>query len=82
MEKTTHEKGVLMKESPSERFRRVAEIRTKRLLKEIELLSNLSNKNHYNFSEQEIEKIFSTLEISLKEARYRFAFKRSKEFNL
>lgn len=45
-----------------ERFKRVAEARTKKILQLIENLSKLSNKYVYEYSEEDIEKIFSAIQ--------------------
>ena len=50
----------------AERFKRVAEGRTNRIIDQIRLLGNCSNKSNYEYSEEDIKKIFSAIESELK----------------
>lgn len=52
----------------------LAENRVEKLVKQIELIGNLSNKNAYDFSEDDVLKIFARLEADLKIAKNRFRF--------
>ena len=56
-----------------ERFARLAEARTKKAIKTIRLIGNLSNRTNYTYTETEIEKIFRALSSELKAARKRFS---------
>ena len=47
------------------RFVRLATSRTTDVLKRIQVLSNCSNRSAYEYTEEEINKIFSILEISI-----------------
>ncbi len=69
-------------ETRAERFRRVAENRTNEILKKLSLLGNCSNKSSYEYTEQEVSRIFSAIEKELKQARARFTFNRRKVFKL
>ncbi len=69
------------RETPSDKFKRIAKNRTKRVLREIELLGNCSNRNHYRYTDDEVKKIFDAVEMQIKEARNRFIFKRSRNFD-
>ena len=69
-------------ETRQARFRRIAPKRVKRVLRELELLGNTSNINHYRFSQEEVDKIFNAIEQQLKETRFRFLIKRSRGFEL
>ncbi|MGJ4900728.1 hypothetical protein ACQR10_20850 [Bradyrhizobium sp. HKCCYLRH2060] len=62
-------------ESPNQRFRRLAEKRVVRAIKDIRLISNLSNRNNYDYSQEEIDKIFRVLDRELKLARNKFESK-------
>lgn len=55
-----------------ENFKRIAESRTNKILAMVELLGNLSNTSFYEFNEEEIEKIFSTIQESLNNQRNKF----------
>lgn len=71
-------------ESKSERFKRLAEKRTRKILNEIRVLSNLSNKGLYEYTPEQLRKIFGTLRDSLTnaEARFKGEQKRGIEFKL
>ena len=55
-----------------ERFVRLAENRTNRIIEQLRLLGNCSNKNNYSYTEDDIKKIFLTLENELKKAKNKF----------
>lgn len=59
-------------ETKHERFRRVASHRTNEILDRIRRLENCSNKQIYEYEEEEVQKIFRTLESRLKEAKSQF----------
>lgn len=59
-------------ESKRDRFVRLAEARTNKIIDLIKLLGNCSNTGAYDYTQQDIEKIFSAIEAELKEARKRF----------
>jgi hypothetical protein len=73
-----------MHEDKQAKFRRLAKQRGDRILKDMRLLGNLSNKNNYTYSEAEVKKLFATLEEELKYARSRFHknFSRHREIDL
>ncbi len=55
-----------------ERFVRIAEKRTNKILEQIRLLSNCSNKHNYSYTDEDIKIIFSAIESELKEARLKY----------
>lgn len=59
-------------ESKKEKFIRLAEARTNKILNMLRLLGNCSNKNNYEYTEQDIQKIFNTLERELKNTKAKF----------
>lgn len=69
-------------ETPEERFRRVAETRTNSILKYLRLLGNLSNRRLYKYSQQDVNKIFRTINYQVKEARARFNTGKKEKFTL
>jgi hypothetical protein len=71
-----------MPETREERFKRLAVLRTNVVLEKIRILGNLSNRANYNYSDDQVNKIFNTIEAQLKAAKARFVFKRKKEFSL
>ena len=59
-------------ESTRDRFRRLAEARVTKTIKDIRLIANLSNRSNYSYDVAEIEKIFKTLDREMKAAKARF----------
>lgn len=64
-----------LNESAKERFARLATRRVSKALKTIRLIGNLSNKSLYDFTEQDIEAIYSTLSNALTDSHERFSEK-------
>lgn len=70
-------------EIPRERFRRLASLRTNIILKRLKVLGNCSNRQAYEYYEDDIEKIFSEIDRKVKEIKAKFHFpKQRKEFKL
>ena len=65
-------------ESRSEKFKRVATKRTNELLEKIRILGNCSNKSTYEYSDEEVIKIFKSLEKQLEATKAKFSNKKSK----
>ena len=59
-------------ESKDARFRRLAASRGDRLIREIALLGNLSNRKNYAFTRDDVEALFGPIENELRECRARF----------
>jgi len=58
-------------------FKRLAEPRTNEVLKKLKILGNCSNRSNYDYTEQDIRKIFSIIEQSVKQNKARFHFPKS-----
>lgn len=72
-----------MQEDRAQRFKRIATYRTNEVIDKLRLLGNLSNKANYDYSNEEVGKIFSAVESQLKIAKARFASpKKKNEFKL
>lgn len=69
-------------ETPDERFKRLATLRTNAALKKIKILGNCANRQVYKYTEKEIEKIFSAIERQVKEVRAKFYFPKEERFKL
>lgn len=71
-------------ESKSQRFKRVAEKRTTNAIKALRLIGNCSSKNNYDYSDEQIKKIFSAIETELKNAKAKFSIsqKTKEDFRL
>jgi len=65
-----------------ERFIKLAEYRTNEALKRLRILGNCSNRSAYEYSEDEINKIFSVIEKKTKEIKSKFHYPKEKEFKL
>ena len=59
-----------------EKFVELAEKRVSRALKDLQLIGNLSNRNNYKYTEQDVKKIFDSLEAELRNAKVRFIYHR------
>ena len=62
----------------------VAERRTRRLLRDLRLLGNCANRSAYEYTEPDVQKIFSTLEREMEavRARFRRGFRKEVDFRL
>lgn len=59
-------------ESKEDRFVRIAEARTNKIIDMIRLLGNCSNKASYEYSKEDVRKIFTAIENELKAAKSKF----------
>jgi len=69
-------------ESKNDRFKRLAKQRGERVLRDLRLIGNLSNKNNYEYSNTEVKKIFTSIEEELKLSKQRFVSNKKLEINL
>ena len=53
-------------------FVRLAESRTNKVLKDLDLLSNLSNRSNYAYSEEDVQKIYTVISKKLKMVQSKF----------
>lgn len=60
-------------ESKRERFVRLAEARTNKIIDMIQLLGNCSNSSAYEYTQQDVDQIFSAIESEVREAKKKFA---------
>lgn len=61
-----------MNESKKEKFVRIAEARTNKIIDMIRLLGNCSNTSTYDYSKDDVKKIFSAIESELRIAKAKF----------
>ena len=59
-------------ETKREKFVRLAEARTNKIIDMIQLLGNCSNASAYDYTQQDIDKIFGAIESELREAKKKF----------
>ena len=65
-----------------DRFVKVASYRTNQALKYIRLISNCSNRNNYDYSDAEVNKIFSALDEELRITKLKFKSNKKRDFEL
>ena len=59
-------------ETKRERFIRIAEARTNKILEMMRLLGNCASTNNYEYTDEDIKKIFTALERELKNTKNKF----------
>lgn len=59
-------------ESKRDRFVRMAEARTTKIMSMVRLLGNCSNKGVYEYSDKDVTKIFTAIEGAVSDAKKRF----------
>ena len=72
----------MIKETKSDRFKRVAERRTRATLKDLRVLGNCANRGNYSYTPEQVHKIFVEIEQAVKETKGKFALLKDKEFKL
>lgn len=60
-------------ETKRDRFVRLAENRTNKILNMIQLLGNCANTSLYEYTDEDVEKIFTAIENSVKEAKRKYS---------
>lgn len=61
-----------LQETKRDKFVRLAEARTNKIIDMLQLLGNCSNTSAYDYTQQDVEKIFYAIENELKEAKRKF----------
>ena len=80
-----YDKLYYMKEESNIKFKKLANARVNKAIKLIKLIGNLSNKSHYSYTQDDAEKIISTLNQEIRNIKDKFYSKNSrdsKEFKL
>jgi len=60
------------RETKRDRFVRLAEARTNRILDDLRLLGNCSSKANYQYTDEDVRKIFNAIEKEVRQTRSRF----------
>ena len=60
------------KETKNEKFRRLAESRVNSLLDRLRLLGQLSDKKNYDYTDEQVSKIFRAIDSELKDTKSKF----------
>ena len=68
-------------EEKHKKFLELAQPRTNKVLDAIRVLSNCSSRVNYEYSQEEVDRIFDAIQNELDNARAKFAPKKSKEAN-
>lgn len=71
-----------MSETRQEKFKRLASKRTTNVLGQLRLLGNLSSKANYDYTEEDIKKIFRVIDEQLRVVKTKFKGHSKKEFKL
>jgi len=71
-----------MTETRQERFKRLATARTNVVLDKLRILGNLSNKVNYDYSLEDVQKIFSAIDSQLRMIKTKFSGSTKREFKL
>ena len=61
-----------------ERFKRLGTSRTTDVLKRLQVLSNCANRSAYDYTEEEINKIYSTIEKAVRDSKSKFYYPKEK----
>ena len=59
-------------ESKRDKFVRLAEARTNKIIDMIQLLGNCANTNPYEYTQQDVDQIFGAIEAELREAKKKY----------
>jgi hypothetical protein len=59
-------------ETKHERFKRLAALRTNQVLERLSVLGNCANRGAYEYTEEEVNRIFAEIEGATKETKARF----------
>ena len=63
----------------SEKFKSLSEHRVNQILDKIRILGNLANKSNYQYSQEEVAKMFRVIEKELRETKDKFSPKGNKK---
>ena len=66
-------------ETKRDKFVRLAEARTNKIIDMLQLLVNCSNSNVYDYTQQDVDKIFNAIESEVREAKKKFSKMESKK---
>lgn len=72
-------------ESKREKFVRLAEARTNKIIDMLQLLGNCSNNSVYEYTQEDVDQIFNAIDFEVKEAKKKFSkvdSKKSTRFSL
>lgn len=70
------------KDKKAKNFKRLATSRTNDILKKLRTLGNCSNRSSYDYSREDVNKIFNAIEQATKESKSKFYFPKDDNFKL
>lgn len=68
-------------ETKRDRFVRIAEARTNKIISMIQLLGNCSNQSQYDYTQKDVNKIFNAIQAELDTAKRRYSVQDSQKGN-
>lgn len=75
--------GNEISDNKRERFKRLGVYRTNEVLKKLKVLGNCANRSAYDYTQEEVNKIFSEIDRAAKDTKAKFYFPKQKgEFKL
>lgn len=74
--------GAGARETKAARFKRIATRRTQRILDALRVLGNCANRSVYDYTDDDVRKIFSALEKQLADTKAKFKDSGRREFRL
>lgn len=69
-----------IRETKSEKFKRVAKRRVDAVLKKLTVLGNCANKSNYSYTKDDVEKIFKAIEDKIQELKTLFKSQKEDHF--
>jgi len=69
-------------ETPQERFKRLAAKRTNEVLRKLKVLGNCANRQAYEYSREDVSKIFGVIHQKVKEIEAKFQASSEENFKL
>ncbi len=68
-------------ETKRDKFIRIAEARTNKIISMVQLLGNCSNQGQYEYTQKDVNKIFTAIQAELDSAKKRFNMQDSQKGN-
>lgn len=68
-------------ETKREKFVRIVEARTNKIISMIQLLGNCSNQSQYEYTQRDVNKIFNAIQVELDAAKKRYNMQDSQKGN-
>ena len=69
-------------ETRKDRFNRIASKRTNEIIERLRILGNCSNRSTYEYTKEDVDKIFNTINQELKDTRAKFSSTKRTKFIL